>query len=145
MAEVEVWPYNLFVAYFELEQINLPLNLTWKIARNSSTEKINFVVHAKGKGSMKQFHGMGEVAFNARYGESAVATQEAFVNFQKEWNPEWHTMEEFQDYMSTLENMPLSLRFGIESAFIQFLCQFIGKDIPTFLRLKRLNAVSTSF
>ncbi len=133
------------MAYFELEQITLPLNLTWKIARNSSTEKINFIVHAKGKGSMKAFAGRGEVAFNSRYGESAPATQEAFALFQKEWNPEWHTMEEFQDYMATMENMPLSLRFGLEAAFIQYLSQFVGKDIPTFLRLKKINAVNTSF
>ncbi|MBI2518928.1 MAG: dipeptide epimerase [Bdellovibrio sp.] len=133
------------MAYFELEKISLPLNLTWKIARNSSTEKNNFVVRAKGNGNMKGLVGMGEVAFNVRYGESAALTEEAFKRFQQEWNPEWHTMEEFQDYMAEMSNIPASLRFGLEAAFIHFLSQFIGKDIPTFLRLKKINAISTSF
>ncbi|HAZ12313.1 MAG: hypothetical protein A2X86_03660 [Bdellovibrionales bacterium GWA2_49_15] len=133
------------MASFELEKITLPLNLTWKIARNSSTEKNNFVVRAKGNGSMKNLVGMGEVAFNIRYGESAALTEEAFKRFQQEWNPEWHTMEEFQDYMASLENIPASLRFGLEAAFIHYVSQFIGKEIPAFLRLKKINAISTSF
>ncbi|MEK6625211.1 MAG: hypothetical protein AABY86_09595, partial [Bdellovibrionota bacterium] len=133
------------MAYFELEKITLPLNLIWKIARNSSTEKNNFIVRAKGNGSMKNIVGLGEVAFNVRYGESADMTEEAFKRFQKEWNPEWHTMEEFQDYMASLENIPASLRFGLEAAFVHFVSQFVSKDIPAFLRLKKINAVSTSF
>jgi len=133
------------VIQFQLEKLQLPLNLTWKISRNSTDEKTNFVVKAIGTGAMKGMIGYGEVAFNVRYGESLEGTEKAFEQFRQLWNPEYHTMEQFHHVADECEGLPMSLRCGLECATIEILSKFVGKDIPTFLRVKKLNRLPTSF
>src|SRR5689334_17294470 len=102
---------------WSIEKKILELKYTWKISRNASDTKTNlFITVTDGI-----YIGHGEVAPNIRYGESPEQTLEQFDFFLKS---ETASIESKEKLNQVLEKVPLShsLRFGIESAFIHYLC-----------------------
>lgn len=91
----------------EIERVQLPLNVVWKISRNASTEKINLIVTLR-DGS---FEVQSEVAPNVRYGESPEIIEAEFAEFKKLAKT---------DYQKALDakQWKHSLRFALESAYV---------------------------
>ena len=71
-----------------IEPLKLELKYTWKISRNSSDFKQNFViVCTDGK-----YEGLGEIAPNIRYGESSEKILSSF--------------DEIKDFLKTVSHIP---------------------------------------
>jgi len=118
----------------------LPLKFNWKISRNTSVEKKNFFIDV----SDGQNTGKGEVAPNIRYGETEEIIREQFKLFL-ELAPIIPT--ELTDLENLLDSLNLchSLRFGIESAYVHFLCKNQGVNPAEFFNLQLPANVPTSF
>jgi L-alanine-DL-glutamate epimerase-like enolase superfamily enzyme len=124
-----------------ITEVELPLKVDWNISRNSSVIKKNFVIELKNG----QFRGLGEVAFNVRYGESREIILSKFEEFKTESsNTEFNGVESVVAFMDRFD-FPQSLKFGIESAFVDYLSHLSGKTIPQFLGVNTVSAVKTSF
>jgi len=110
-----------------LEKIHLDLTVNWKLSRNQTTFKENFIVHFE----TPQGHFLSEVAPNIRYGETPSAIEEQFNN----WLPSMDL------------NQPLfhSLRFGLESVLLQFEAKKCGQSMNEFLKLPPVRKSETSF
>src|SRR6478752_8238476 len=100
---------------WSIEQKKLKLAYTWKISRNSSDEKTNYIVRV----GDETHSGMGEVAPNVRYGETPDAIEAAFLNFDHNALKDFHSSEELVKFLRQLE-IPNSLSFGIESAWTHY-------------------------
>ncbi len=119
-----------------IEKIRLDLKYTWKISRNASTFKENFIVRCKGEG----FEGMGEVAPNIRYNETPDLIALAFASIKNDLGQCIISTEAIESFINT-SNIPNSLKFGIESAFVHWHCkkykitlqQFLGIEKPKFV------------
>jgi len=118
---------------------SLPLKFNWNISRNSSSEKKNFFVQVSDFNN----YGIGEVAPNIRYGENEYLVKKQFDDFIKLS----YNIKNIDELNETLNSIKLcnSLRFGIESSFIHYLCQK-NKIMPyQFLKLKKNEFLNTSF
>ncbi len=123
-----------------IELIRLPLRYTWKISRNASTFKQNFIVTV----TDGTFTGKGEVAPNIRYQETPELVSEQFTA----WQPRApQNLFQASEIYSTLKDKTLcnALRFGIESACIQYLAAKEGKQVWQLLAMERPMPVGTSF
>lgn len=101
---------------FTLQSLHLPLRYTWKISRNSSDSKTNFIVTA----SDGTFTGQGEVAPNVRYGESPESIRAAFEEWQKQAPGSLRDVPDLQ-VLDRFTDLPQALRFGLESACLHYL------------------------
>ncbi len=119
-------------------QQRLDLRYTWKISRNASTEKHNlFVTVSDGSHS-----GQGEIAPNIRYGESVADTLAHFDQFVQD-NPE--TISSVDELRERIRTYPNSLRFGLESAYLFYLCHKQGKTLSSLLNLPPPTPIPTSY
>jgi L-alanine-DL-glutamate epimerase-like enolase superfamily enzyme len=125
---------------WQLEPITLELKYTWKISRNSSNTKTNFVVHAH----FGKWKGMGEVAPNIRYQETPENIAEGFDTFIKAGGNNVHDLIELESLLNSLL-LPNALRYGIESAYIHMLCHAEKTSIFDFFGLKKITQTPTSF
>ncbi|MBT3583616.1 MAG: hypothetical protein HN509_01810 [Halobacteriovoraceae bacterium] len=125
---------------WKIEPIKLPLKFNWKIARNEAEQKTNFLITVEDH----EFIGRGEVAYNIRYGESDTSTLEAFERFVSSSPDAIHSISALMDAFSELD-LPNSLRFGIESAFIEYLGAITEEPIHKILGVNRVQTVATSF
>lgn len=126
---------------WSIKEIELPLKFTWNISRNSSDIKRNFLIEVK-NGS---FNGLGEVAFNVRYGESRELILEKFEEFKNEAQQvEFNGVESLVAFLDKLE-IPQSLKFGIESSFVHYVAKLSGKTVPQLLATNTVSSVKTSF
>src|ERR1700754_4387438 len=100
-----------------IESIILDLKYTWKISRNASTFKNNFIIHIEHDGAK----GMGEVAPNIRYNETPDSINAAFQLSLQSPCVQQTRLESFTTELNKL-HLPNALRFGIESAFIHWFC-----------------------
>lgn len=125
---------------WQLEPITLELKYTWKISRNSSNTKSNFIVHAH----FGKWKGMGEVAPNIRYQETPETIAEGFDTFMKAGGNNVHDLHELESLLNSLL-LPNALRFGIESAYIHMLCHAEKTSIFDFLDLPKILQIPTSF
>jgi len=125
---------------WSLEKIELPLKFTWKISRNSSDRKVNYLVRVKSS----DIEGVGEVAFNSRYGESEEQIQKCFEKFLEGGPKRLSSVEDLALILKPL-NLPSSLRFGIESAFVHYLAYLAGKPVTELIGVNTINQVNTSF
>lgn len=124
-----------------LKEIELPLKFTWNISRNSSDIKRNFIITVR-NGS---FDGLGEVAFNVRYGESRDLILEKFEEFKNE--AQYADFNGIESLVAFIEKMdlPQSLKFGIESSFVHYVAKLSGKSVPQLLATNSISSVKTSF
>src|SRR5690606_21461889 len=108
---------------WRIEALHLKLKYTWRIARNASTEKINFLVQV----TDGTYSGFGEAAPNIRYGE----TPELLLQqYQVLLMGGLATVKSMEDLLQLLEeHTPVnSLRFAVEAAYLHFFCQH--KQLP---------------
>lgn len=124
-----------------LEKIHLDLKVNWKLSRNQTTFKENFIVHLE----VKDLHFKSEIAPNIRYGE----TPEKILSQFNEWitNTDLNQLKTITEVENALDKVSLlhSLRFGLESVLIKFLANQANKSISSFLNLPAVSNVATSF
>jgi L-alanine-DL-glutamate epimerase-like enolase superfamily enzyme len=123
-----------------IKEIELPLKFTWNISRNSSDIKRNFIIEVK-NGSLSA---RGEVAFNVRYGESREIILEKFEEFKSHAPQDLNGVESLVAFMETMD-LPQSLKFGIESAFVHYVALLSGKSVAQLMGTNVVSSVKTSF
>lgn len=116
-----------------LEKIQLPLKVNWKLSRNQTTLKENFIVHFETPSGKFR----SEIAPNVRYGESIDSIQKQF--------DEWLSLNDFS--LKSLDNFKLhhSLRFGLESVLLSDIAKKNNQTLTQFLHLPQPVKVETSF
>jgi L-alanine-DL-glutamate epimerase-like enolase superfamily enzyme len=124
-----------------LEKIHLDLKVVWKLSRNQTTFKENFIVHLETKEGIF----LSEIAPNIRYGETPEKIQLQFEQWLK--NTDIEKISNEKDLTQSLDKTKLfhALRFGIESAFLSLFAKRAGESLGEFLKLPRPIAVPTSF
>jgi L-alanine-DL-glutamate epimerase-like enolase superfamily enzyme len=124
-----------------LEKIHLDLKVVWKLSRNQTTFKENYIVHLETKGGKS----LSEIAPNIRYGETPEKIQLQFEQWLK--ITDIKKIKNEKDLTLSLNKMPLfhSLRFGLESAFLCSLAKREGESLGEYLKLPRMVPVATSF
>lgn len=124
-----------------LEKIHLDLKVNWKLSRNQTTFKKNFIVHLEtSKGNFRS-----EIAPNTRYGETPETIEEQFNLWLKQ--VDLAAIKNSSDLLSLLSQIKLfhSLSFGIESAFMSYLATSNGQTLTQYLGLPAPVKVATSF
>jgi L-alanine-DL-glutamate epimerase-like enolase superfamily enzyme len=116
-----------------LEKRHLDLKVNWKLSRNQTTFKENFIVHLENE----QGHFLSEIAPNIRYGESVDSIQQQFA--------EWLKLTDFS--VASLDHMKLhhSLRFGLESVLLKHEAKKNQQTLSQYLGLPAPVKVATSF
>ena len=124
-----------------LEKIHLDLKVNWKLSRNQTTFKENFIVHLE----KDQNNYRSEIAPNIRYGESPDAILRQF----NDWLSlvDIKEISDVKNLEEALDKVQLfhSLRFGLESVFLSLLTHQAGKTIGNFLGLPPVRVMPTSF
>jgi L-alanine-DL-glutamate epimerase-like enolase superfamily enzyme len=126
---------------WSLEELHLPLRFSWTISRNSSDEKINFYVKLISQKNNINIAGIGEVAPNVRYGESPELIKEQFnkldfnILIQQVSGNQIASLNFFNEWLAS-QQVCNSLRFGIESAFIHFYCQWQEISVYELLKIQ---------
>ncbi len=120
-----------------LEEKTLELKFTWKIARNASDFKRNFFVKVKNS----EYEALGEVAPNVRYGESAELIIEQFNQLVNKGLATITTIEMLHSLFQNVRTCN-SLRFGIESAFINF---WSKNEVENYLNIPKAKEIFTAF
>ncbi len=123
---------------WSIEKKKLKLAYTWKISRNASDEKTNYIIRV----SDGKFTGMGEVAPNIRYGETPETIEAAFQKFEQSAPSGFHSAQEL---LLFLQNTPNALSFGIESAWTHYKAAQEGKKVYEWLGLEAPGPVSTTY
>lgn len=121
-----------------LEKLHLDLKVNWKLSRNSTSFKENFIVHLESI----EGHFRSEIAPNIRYGETPEKIQAQFDVWMK--STDIASLRNAGLLTMALDQTPLlhALRFGLESVFI---AHFSKGSIAKFLDLPAVAPVSTSF
>lgn len=125
---------------WKITPIRLPLRYTWRISRNTSTHKINFIIECR----HSRWKGLGETAPNIRYGETTEAIQEDFERFIRAGADRLNDLDELTALLDSLE-LKNALRFGIESAYIHMLCHAEQVPVQQFLHVPPVSSVRTSY
>ncbi len=124
-----------------LEKRHLDLKVNWKLSRNQTTFKENFIVHLETPG--REF--LSEIAPNIRYGESAEKISAQFEAWSS--STDLNSIDSEAALTTSLEAVPLfhSLRFGLESAFLSFFARRAKKSLADYLSLPAPRPLKTSF
>lgn len=124
-----------------LELIHLDLKVNWKLSRNQTTFKKNFIVHLE----TDLGHFKSEIAPNSRYGESIEKIELQFQDWLQ--LVDLASIKTSEALLENLHKLPLlhSLSFGIESAFLNYLAALSGKTLTSYLGLPQPIKVATSF
>lgn len=121
---------------FELEKIVLDLKVNWKLSRNESLTKTNFIF----KIIEDDMVYMGEIAPNIRYHETSEKILRDFDHFQSSYSPSIPLEKILYE-----SNFSHSFQFAVESAFTHRNSQMNLRSIKDFLHLPEINEVETSF
>ncbi len=117
----------------EISSIKLDLSVPWKLSRNESLFKNNFIITLKDAGLVAS----SEVAPNIRYGETPEIILEEFQAFQ-------HLSGSFTERLNSRE-WKHSLRFALESAYLNLEAQKKGISLPELLKLRGPFEIETCF
>ena len=124
--------------------IKLELKFDWKISRNTSRFKENFIIKVEDT-EFGNF-GHGEVAFNIRYNESKEKVLDGFTFFCDLFgkkNPFNHNGLKWLDETSELCH---SLKMGINQAFVNLkIKQSKNSNIACYLGVSVPQSLQTSF
>ncbi len=124
-----------------IEKRHLDLKVNWKLSRNQTTFKENYIVHLETKNGIF----LSEIAPNIRYGESPVEIEKQF----SEWlnKTDITRISGISELFLALDAFKLfhSLRFGLESAFLSALANEKKMSLSSYLGLPAPGAVATSF
>jgi L-alanine-DL-glutamate epimerase-like enolase superfamily enzyme len=124
---------------WSIQEQTLPLKYSWKISRNSSFFKRNFIISVI-SGNITAY---GEVAPNIRYGETPDLIQGKFNHISSSLK-EVKDLQELTDVLDQ-EAIFSSLRFGIESAYIHLLSKKNNVPVYEQLGLKKPEDIYTSY
>lgn len=124
-----------------LEKKHLDLKVVWKLSRNQTSHKENFIVHLHTiSGDFRS-----EIAPNIRYGETPELIEKQF----SEWLAvnDLTKISNLSILSADLDQTKLfhSLRFGIESVFISYFAKKSVQSVSDFLGLPPPKTVATSF
>lgn len=124
-----------------LEKRHLDLKVNWKLSRNQTTFKENYIVHLETNGRLFQ----SEIAPNIRYGETPIEIEKQFTQWLGKTDIE--SIKDISELTLALDKIQLfhSLRFGLESAFLSALASLNNKSLTDYLGLPAPKAVPTSF
>lgn len=124
-----------------LEKRHLDLKVNWKLSRNQTTFKENFIVHLE----TPRGHFLSEIAPNIRYGETVEGIEKQFSAFLN--SVDLNLIDSDLTLIGLLNNFELfhSLRFGLESAFLSDLAGQKGLSLSQYLGLPKPMKVATSF
>jgi L-alanine-DL-glutamate epimerase-like enolase superfamily enzyme len=124
-----------------LEKIHLDLKVVWKLSRNQTTFKENYIVHLENTDGTF----LSEIAPNIRYGETPEKIQQQFDQWLK--NTDIEKIKNEKELTLNLDKASMfhSLRFGLESAFLASFAKHEGESLGEFLKLPRMVSVATSF
>ncbi|MFT2008467.1 dipeptide epimerase [Pontibacter sp. 13R65] len=126
--------------YWRIEALHLKLKYTWKIARNASNEKTNFLVQV----SDGTFNGFGEAAPNIRYGETPELLLKQYQVLLMAGLANVRSMEELLELLT--EHTPVNaLRFAVESAYLHYFCQHKGIAVHALLGQEAPRQQATCF
>ena len=121
---------------FELEKIKLDLKVNWKLSRNETLFKENFIF--KIINDDKVFS--GEIAPNIRYNETAEKIQQDFDNFLKDYA----VTDDISSFLYTTQYSH-SFQFAVESAFVHFNSALSECSVSGYLGLEDPEAIYTSY
>lgn len=124
-----------------LEKLHLDLKVNWKLSRNQTTFKENFIVHLETP--IGKFR--SEIAPNIRYEETPEKIEEQFQNWLKQID-----LKGIDDERSLQENLNKSklfhsLSFGLESVFISYFAKRNNQTLNEYLKIPSPKIVETSF
>jgi L-alanine-DL-glutamate epimerase-like enolase superfamily enzyme len=123
-----------------LEKVHLDLKVNWKLSRNQTTFKENFIVHLE----TNLGHFRSEIAPNIRYGETVINILEQFETWRNSQDLEG--ILSIKDLTENLTSIKLhSLRFGLESVFLTYFAAKNKTSLSQFLELPSPVKVPTSF
>ncbi|MBF9253935.1 dipeptide epimerase [Pontibacter sp. 172403-2] len=125
---------------WHIEALHLKLKYTWKIARNATDEKLNFLVQV----SDGTFSGFGEAAPNIRYGETPELLLQQYQVLLAAGISDVKSME---DLLQLLQEYPPAnaLRFAVESAYLHYFCQHKGIAVHQLLGQETPKPQATCF
>ncbi|MES2726717.1 MAG: enolase C-terminal domain-like protein [Bacteroidota bacterium] len=126
--------------HWSIHQLQLNLKYTWKISRNATDFKVNSIITC----TDNIHEGRGEAAPNIRYNETPellLASFEQFVNAGA------NAIKNANDLSLLLNqvNVPNALRFGIEQAYIHYLCAQRNESIYEFLKIEQPAKTHTCY
>lgn len=124
-----------------LEKRHLDLKVNWKLSRNQTTFKENFIVHLHTiSGDFRS-----EIAPNIRYGETPELIEKQFNDWLR--GNDITKVTNLAMLSADLDASRLfhSLRFGLESVFISYFAKKNVQSISEFLGLPAPATVPTSF
>ena len=124
---------------WSIQELKLSLKYSWKISRNESSYKRNFIITVTDGMNTSS----GEVAPNIRYGETPELILEKFDRIQ----PALASIDTLDSLTQIIDSQLLfnSLRFGIESAFVHYLSRKNNTSVFAQLGLKKPGEVYTSY
>ena len=125
---------------WNIEQLQLNLKYTWKISRNATNFKINSIITCFDN----NHKGKGEAAPNIRYNETPELMLQVFEQFIAAGANSIKNADELTIILNQI-NAPNALRFGIEQAYIHYLCQKAGLDIYQFLKIDKPQKANTCY
>lgn len=125
---------------WNIDSVLLELKYTWKISRNSSTHKKNFIVSCV----QQNWKGIGECAPNIRYNETPEIILNEFSKFISAGANHVNDIHELTDLLNSLK-LKNALRFGIESAYIHMLCHAEKTPLHSFLGVDACLQKQTSY
>lgn len=125
---------------WSINQIKLGLKYAWKISRNTSDFKINSIITC----SDEHFSGKGEAAPNIRYNETPEVLLNSFDEFLSAGANEIKNANDLSILLHKI-NAPNALRFGIEQAYIHFLCAQRNESIYDFLKIEKPLKTNTCY
>ncbi len=125
---------------WSIEKKILELKYTWKISRNASDSKTNFIVSV----GDSVCEGRGEVAPNVRYSESPEQVENEFRKFLSAKPEVIQSVDQLKEFLSR-EFFSHSLRFGIESAYIHYWCAQKKITVQELLGIEPVSSVPISF
>lgn len=125
---------------WQIKPVLLELKYTWKISRNSSTHKKNFIISC----NFNRFSGIGETAPNIRYQETPEVILQEFDQFVKAGGNQVNDLAELTSLLDQLK-LKNALRFGIESAYIHMLCHAEKIPVHDFLGIQPCLQKTTSY
>ncbi|PIK16309.1 enolase C-terminal domain-like protein [Halobacteriovorax sp. JY17] len=128
------------MSIWKIKEIELPLRFSWTISRNSCDVKKNLIVEYNSNSVL----GLGEVAFNSRYGETLESIKEEFKKFVTICPNAISTLADLEPIFKKVD-ISSSLRFGIESAFIHNMAHIAEMSVTQIIGANSLSKVRTSF
>ena len=122
-----------------LEKIHLDLKVNWKLSRNQTTFKENFIVHLETLiGNFRS-----EVAPNIRYGETVSNIEQQFEVWKNSVDLTQLKLFNLDEILMSVKFH--SLRFGLESVLLSYLAKGENKSLTEYLALPTPVSVPTSF